>query len=205
MRDGQRLLDIVCASVGLALAWPLFLIAAALIKFEDGGPVFFRQERIGRGGKPFQIWKFRSMRSNPAGAALLTVADDPRVTRVGRVLRRTKLDELPQLINVISGEMRLVGPRPEVARYVACYTPEQRRVLALTPGITDPASLAFIDEGTLLAVTADPDRAYIEQIMPEKIRLNLEYAARATIVSDIGLIFHTLRDILSHTVRGWQG
>jgi lipopolysaccharide/colanic/teichoic acid biosynthesis glycosyltransferase len=137
------------------------------------------------------MWKFRSMRAS-TGGPLITAAGDPRITRVGRLLRGTKLDELPQLWNVLLGEMSLVGPRPEVRRYVDRYTVEQRRLLALTPGITDPASLAFIDEELILAREPDPERAYIERIMPRKIQLNLRYAERATLATDVQTLASTL-------------
>jgi lipopolysaccharide/colanic/teichoic acid biosynthesis glycosyltransferase len=189
----KRGFDLLAAGAGLLLLWPLFLAVALAIRFGDGGPVFFRQERVGRGGKPFRMWKFRSMRVNAERAGpLLTVGGDPRVTPVGRVLRRTKLDELPQLLNVLKSEMSLVGPRPEVARYVACYTDAQRAVLELVPGITDPASLAYLDEEALLAKAADPELAYRTQVMPAKIDLNLAYAARASLAGDIGVIAATV-------------
>jgi lipopolysaccharide/colanic/teichoic acid biosynthesis glycosyltransferase len=159
--------------------------------------VFFRQERIGEGGRPFRIWKFRSMRAMSAhDGRLITVAGDPRITPIGRRLRAGKLDELPQLLNVLAGEMTLVGPRPEVGRYVALYTPAQAQVLALRPGITDPASLAFIDEERRLAGAAEPERAYVEAIMPQKIALNLAYAAHASIWSDALVIARTVMRVL---------
>lgn len=193
----KRIFDFVTAFWGLLLLAPLFTILAAAIKLDDGGPVFFRHERVGRGGKPFGMYKFRSMRVDASKiGGPLTVGGDPRITRVGRWLRKSKLDELPQLWNVLRGEMSLVGPRPEVSKYVALYTPEQRAVLRVTPGITDPGSIRFRDEEQLLAQAPDPERAYIETIMPEKIRLNLEYAARATFWRDIGVIFATLARIL---------
>lgn len=193
MRASKRVLDVVLAAAALIALSPLLAAVALAITLDDGGPVFFRQERIGEGGRPFRIWKFRSMRAAPAaGGRLVTVAGDPRITRIGRRLRASKLDELPQLLNVLAGEMSLVGPRPEVGRYVALYTPAQARVLALRPGITDPASLAFIDEERRLAGTADPERAYVEAIMPDKIALNLAYAARASLWTDAGVIARTV-------------
>jgi lipopolysaccharide/colanic/teichoic acid biosynthesis glycosyltransferase len=191
----KRLVDVLAASLGLALLAPLWLATALLMLLQDGGPVLFRQERIGRGGRPFLLWKFRTMRHR-AGGELLTVAGDPRITLLGRFLRRTKLDELPQLWNVLRGEMSLVGPRPEVRRYVERYTCDQRRVLDLYPGITDPASLAYVDEERVLTGFADPELAYVERIMPEKIRLNLEYAAHATVLSDLALIVRTIAVVL---------
>lgn len=191
-RPGKRLFDLVWALVGLLLLWPVFLLIAGLIRLDDGGPVFYRQERVGLGGRPFRIWKFRTMVANAEQlGTLLTVAADPRLTRVGRWLRRVKLDELPQLFNVVTGDMSLVGPRPEVPRYVAHYSAEQRSVLNLVPGITDPAAVANWDESAALA-GADPERAYLERLLPEKISLSLEYARRATVRSDFVVILKTI-------------
>ena len=187
----NRLADLVAAGLGLALLSPLYLATALAVLLYDGPPVMFRQERIGRGGQPFHLWKFRTMRP-ASGGPLLTVAGDTRITPLGRFLRRTKLDELPQLWNVLKGEMSLVGPRPEVRRYVERYTPDQRRVLALTPGITDPASLKYFDEERVLAAFPDPESAYIEVIMPQKISLNLHYAAQATFLSDLAVILKSI-------------
>lgn len=193
MNLAKRLFDLVASIFGIIVLSPIFLLVALLIKVDDGGPVFFRQERIGYRGKPFYIWKFRSMVVNaPKLGGALTVGRDPRITRVGYWLRKLKLDELPQLFNVLLGEMSLVGPRPEVAKYVALYTPEQRKVLELMPGITDPASIRYCTENEVLAQASDPERTYIEEIMPEKIRLNLGYAARANLLSDCLIIAQTL-------------
>lgn len=194
MNPGKRAFDITVTIVGLALAFPLMAVIAAIIVADDGFPVLFRQERIGRGGAPFSILKFRTMvRDAQARGIPLTVGDDPRVTRVGRCLRRTKLDELPQLFNVLRGEMSLVGPRPEVPRYVALYTDDQRRVLALRPGITDPASIVFCNESAVLARYPDPQEAYVKKVMPEKIRINLAYAQRRSVAADLGILLRTLR------------
>jgi len=193
MKLEKRLFDIVASAIGLLVLWPVFLVIAVLIKLEDGGPVFYRQERIGYKGGPFKIWKFRTMVVNADKLGKpLTVGRDPRITRVGYWLRKFKLDELPQLLNVLLGEMSLVGPRPEVPQYVALYTPEQRRVLDLVPGITDPASIKFANEAELLAEASNPEKFYIEHIMPTKIRLNMEYASHATLWSDILVILKTL-------------
>ena len=186
----KRLFDLFWASLGLILLWPLFVLIAFLIKHEDGGPVFFRQVRIGRHGIPFRIWKFRSMVPNALGIPL-TVGTDPRITRTGHWLRRLKLDELPQLFNVIAGQMSLVGPRPEVARYVDAYTSEQKKVLQLSPGITDIASVRYCNESEVLAQADDPERTYCEEIVSAKIGLNLEYAKHATIASDFLVILRT--------------
>lgn len=189
----KRLFDIFWATFGLILLWPVFLAVALLCKLEDRGPVFFRQERIGWKGRPFQIWKFRTMvvdaeRLGPS----ITVGGDPRITRIGRWLRQSKLDELPQLINVLLGEMSLVGPRPEVPFYVGMYSEEQRRVLDLRPGITDLASIKFRRESDLLATAEDPGRSYLEEIMPEKIQINLRYATQAGLLQDFKVILMTL-------------
>jgi lipopolysaccharide/colanic/teichoic acid biosynthesis glycosyltransferase len=196
----KRILDLVLTSLGLSLLWPLMLLIAGLVRLEDGGPAIFSQERIGKDGIAFQIYKFRSMRPVSQGR-LLTVAGDRRITRIGGVLRRTKLDELPQLLNVLRGDMSLVGPRPEVRRYVERYTPDQRLLLKLKPGITDPASITFLDEERILAAAPDPERAYVEMIMPEKIRINLGYAARATPWSDLYTIAVTLRSLVQRSPR----
>ena len=194
MTTAKRVFDFAGALLGLAVAAPLLLAIALVVRLDDGGPVLYRQWRVGREGRAFRLWKFRTMAdgADRAGPAL-TMGSDPRVTRVGRWLRRSKLDELPQLLNVVRGEMSLVGPRPEVPRYVAHYDAEQRRVLHLTPGITDPGSMRFPDEGEILARAADPERVYIEEVMPEKLRTSLEYAARATLWTDLLVLLRTLR------------
>ncbi len=193
MTPAKRLFDLAAAGTGLLVLAPLLAAIGLLILVEDGRPVFFRQERVGRDGRPFRIWKFRTMvRDAERRGTAITVGRDPRITRIGHWLRRFKLDELPQLWNVVRGEMSLVGPRPEVPRYVALYTPEQRRVLALVPGITDPASIAYRDEAALLAESDDPERLYVERIMPDKIRINLDYAARRSLWSDLRVILETL-------------
>lgn len=189
----KRAFDSFWATLGLLLLWPLFLVVGLLIKLEDRGSVFFRQRRIGWHGHPFRMWKFRTMvvDAELKGSAL-TVGRDPRITRVGHWLRATKVDELPQLLNVWTGEMSLVGPRPEVQKYVDLYSTEQREVLELRPGITDLASVKYRRESDLLAASSDPDRTYVEEVMPEKIRINLEYAAQASIWADVRVILLTL-------------
>ncbi len=190
---GKRLFDVSFSALGVLLLLPFFLLIALIILVGDGAPVFFRQERVGYRGRLFRIYKFRTMVRNAEHLGQpLTVGQDARITRVGRWLRKHKLDELPQLINVLRGEMSLVGPRPEVPRYVARYSSEQQRVLDLVPGITDPASIAFRDEAGLLAGCEDSEQVYVERIMPEKIRLNLAYAARAGVASDVGVMLRTL-------------
>ena len=198
MNQVVRIRDMCAAALGLLVVWPVLLAIAVAIVLDDGRPVLFRQERIGHRGRPFRMWKFRTMVVGAERSGqLLTVGADRRITRVGRWLRRYKLDELPQLVNVLRGEMRLVGPRPEVSRYVALYTPTQRRVLDLVPGITDPASVRFVHESDeLAAAAADAERLYVTDIMPEKIRLNLDYAARANAWTDLSVVLATVRQLV---------
>lgn len=192
-RPGQRLLDVVVAAVALVLLSPLLLAVAAWIRLDSPGPVFFRQERVGRGGRLFRIHKFRTMVDGAALQGLpLTVGDDARITRAGRWLRQRRLDELPQFIDVLRGDMSVVGPRPELPRYVAHYPAALRdAVLSLRPGITDPSSLAYIDEAGLLAAAADPEREYVDVILPRKLRIAADYAARATAWSDLQVLAAT--------------
>lgn len=186
----RRLLDVLASATGLFVLFPLFVLVAAAVKWSSRGPVFHRGERVGRGGKTFALYKFRSMRVGENGPAI-TRAGDPRVTAIGRFLRRTKLDELPQLINVVTGDMSLVGPRPEAPKYVAMYDAAQRRILAARPGMTSPASLHYRFEEAQL-VGPDWEAAYIQRIMPEKLRIDLEYLDRRTLGSDLGLIAQTI-------------
>ena len=194
----KRLLDLLAALFGLLLLAPLFLLIAAAIKLDSPGPVFFRQERVGRHGVLFRIHKFRSMvHDAPALGLPLTLGADPRVTRCGAWLRRSRIDELPQLIDVLQGTMSLVGPRPDVPRYVAHYPAALReRALAVRPGITDPASLAFLDEGERLARATDPEREYIDHILPRKLQAAADYAERATLWTDLGVLWRTLVALL---------
>jgi lipopolysaccharide/colanic/teichoic acid biosynthesis glycosyltransferase len=187
----KRLFDVICSALGLLLLSPLLLLAALWVKLDSPGPALFRQTRVGRYGVPFTIHKFRTMRVEPGAA--ITVGADPRITRSGHFLRQTKLDELPQLWDVLRGAMSLVGPRPELPRYVELYPADLReRVLAVRPGITDPASLAFSHEAELLAAAADPEREYREVVMPAKLKLSADYAARASLATDLRLILATL-------------
>ena len=188
------MLDLVVSLLGLALLSPLLLCTALAIKLDSRGPVFFRQQRVGRHGVPFYIHKFRTMVFDaPSRGLPLTVGDDPRITRIGAWLRRRRIDELPQLIDVLAGTMSLVGPRPEVPRWVAHYPDDLRqRVLGVRPGITDPSTLLFVDEATLLARAADPEREYIEVILPRKLAAAAAYAEQATLWSDIGVLGRTL-------------
>ena len=202
----KRLFDLLASGLGLLVLGPLLLLLALAIKFDSPGPVFFRQKRVGRHGVVFCIHKFRTMVHRDgveevgaaASALQLTVGADPRITRVGALLRRTKLDELAQLIDVLRGRMSLVGPRPEVPRYVTTYPPDLRdKVLGVRPGITDPASLAFRDESALLAAAADPEREYVEVVLPAKLRLSARYIDQATFGGDLRLIAATLSALWS--------
>jgi lipopolysaccharide/colanic/teichoic acid biosynthesis glycosyltransferase len=189
----KRQFDLFFSFMGVSLFLPLGALIALMIKIEDGGPIFFIQERVGYRGKLFRMIKFRTMvrEADKVGTAI-TIGNDPRITRIGRWLRRFKLDEFPQLFNVLKGEMSFVGPRPEVPRYVAAYNDREREVLDLIPGITDPASIIYRNESEILGKCDDPEKQYIEKIMPDKIRINLEYARRANIMSDIFVILQTL-------------
>lgn len=176
-------LDRVISAFGLILLLPVFVLVALAVRWGGGaGPIIYRQERIGKDGKPFHLYKFRTMRIGSDAKGLLTVGGrDPRITLVGTVIRKYKLDELPQLWNVLKGDMSMVGPRPEVQKYVAHYTPEQRHILSVRPGITDFASIQFRQENELLVASPDPERTYIEDILPEKIRLNRIYIKDASV------------------------
>lgn len=191
----KRVFDVLCAALGLLILLVPGLLVAAWIKRDSPGPVFFRQERVGRGGRLFRIHKFRTMRVDaPSLGPQITIGADPRITRSGQWLRASKVDELPQLLDVLRGEMSLVGPRPEVPRYVAFYPDELREVvLSVRPGITDPASLSFRHESELLAASADPERTYVEQVLPEKLQLSADYIRRATVGRDLVVILQTLR------------
>ena len=194
----KRIFDIVASGIGLILHSPLFVILAIWIKCDSIGPVFYKQVRVGRNNMDFQLFKFRSMRVGSDKKGLITVGGhDPRITRSGYYIRKYKLDEFPQLINVFKGDMSLVGPRPEVRKYVDMYTEEQMHVLDVRPGITDLASIRYRNENELLERVNDPDKYYVEVIMPDKLRINLEYVARHSFTFDIRLIFQTFRAIVS--------
>ena len=190
----KRLFDVLMSSLGLLMLGPSLLLIALAVKLDSPGPVFFRQERVGRFGQPFRIHKFRTMRHEPQGAGpQITVGGDARITRVGRVLRQGKLDELPQLIDVWLGTMSLVGPRPEVPRYVAHYPPAMRdKVLSVRPGITDIASIEYRDEGAVLARAADPEHAYLHEVLPHKLALAAQYVDQASVWTDVKLILRTI-------------
>ena len=193
----KRLFDIVASGCGLIVLSPLLLIIAIWIKCDSEGPVFYRQVRVGKNNKDFRIYKFRSMRIGADKAGLITVGGrDPRVTRSGYYIRKYKLDELAQLINVFVGDMSLVGPRPEVRKYVDMYTPEQMHVLDVRPGVTDLASIRYRNENELLEKAEDPDKYYIEVIMQDKLRINLEYVQNHSFWYDIKLIFGTFWAII---------
>jgi lipopolysaccharide/colanic/teichoic acid biosynthesis glycosyltransferase len=193
----KRFIDLLSSFVGMTLLSPLLLVLAVLVKLDSAGPVFYRGVRVGRFGRPFRMFKFRTMVANadqvggPSSAA-----DDVRITRAGRFLRKYKLDELPQLMNVLRGEMSLVGPRPEVLQYVAMYSNEEKAILTVAPGITDWASVWNRNEGALLAGSLDPERVYLEQIRPEKIRLQLEYVKNQSFGTDIRILLATFKAIL---------
>jgi len=192
----KRLFDVLFSLFALLFLCPIFLLIALWIMADSGLPVFYIQQRVGRYRKSFGLYKFRTMRNNSAGKGLLTIGRDSRITKSGHFLRKYKLDELPQFLNVLKGEMSIVGPRPEVGKYVDLYTTEQLRVLDVRPGITDLASLTYIDESDLLSRSADPEKTYIEEIMPHKLNLNLEYLKRRTFGSDLRLVLQTLKKSL---------
>lgn len=188
----KRLFDIIASGLGLIILSPLFIVLAVWIKLDSQGAVFFRQVRVGRFNKDFRIFKFRSMRLGADKGSLVTIGGhDPRITRSGYFIRKFKLDEFPQLINVFMGDMSLVGPRPEVRHYVDYWTPEQMHVLDVRPGITDPASIKFRNENELIGQANDPEKYYIEVIMQEKIKLYLEYVDKHSFWYDLMLIFKT--------------
>lgn len=188
----KRCFDIVCSAIGLILLCPLFVIVAIWIKLDSKGPVFYRQVRVGRKNKDFRIYKFRSMAVDSDKKGLITIGGkDSRVTRVGYYIRKYKIDELPQLINVFIGDMSFVGPRPEVRKYVDMYTAEQLRVLDVRPGITDAASIKYRNENDLLATQSNPELYYIQVIMQDKLQINLDYVANHSFIKDINLIFKT--------------
>lgn len=194
----KRVFDVIASGLGLICLSPLFLVLAVWIKMDSPGAVFYRQIRVGRGNKDFRLFKFCSMRPDSDKQGLITVGGrDPRVTRSGYYIRKYKLDELPQLINVFLGDMSLVGPRPEVRKYVDMYTPEQLHVLDVRPGITSLASIRYRNENEILAEATDPDKAYIEQVMPDKLAIDLEYVSKASLWTDIKLIFETFKVIVT--------
>ncbi len=195
---GKRLFDILSSFFVLIHIWPFMLIIAILVVFSGRGGVFFTQKRVGRNEKEFKLYKFRTMRVDSEQKGQLTVGgDDPRITKAGRFLRRFKLDELPQLLNVLAGSMSVVGPRPEVSKYTNMYTPDQKKVLSVRPGLTDYASIEYIDENDLLGQSQDPEKTYIDEVMPAKLKLNLKYIEEQGFLTDLRIIFKTLGKIIS--------
>jgi lipopolysaccharide/colanic/teichoic acid biosynthesis glycosyltransferase len=195
----KRIFDLFFALVGIIILMPLLLAIAVWIKFDSSGPIFFRQTRIGQFGCEFRIYKFRTMIANAESLGQqITTANDQRITAIGKFLRKYKLDELPQLLNVIKGEMSLVGPRPEVPKYVALYSSEQQRILEVRPGITDLASIEFRNESEMLAKATNPEEFYIQEIMPKKLKLNIQYIEQANIRLDLFIIFQTIWRVVVH-------
>jgi lipopolysaccharide/colanic/teichoic acid biosynthesis glycosyltransferase len=189
----KRLFDIVLSAVGLIVLAPLMLLVAVLVRLSSPGPVLFRQERFGMGLRPFTIYKFRTMVADaPARGAAITCGDDPRITPLGRLLRSTKIDELPQLFNVLRGDMSFVGPRPEVRRYVEMFQEDYREILAVRPGITDLASIEYRNESEILGRSTNPQVEYVSRILPHKIRLGKEYRRRSSMLFDMSLILRTV-------------
>lgn len=196
----KRLLDLVIASLGLVIVLPICALVTIAIVLTSPGPVLFRQTRIGQFGKPFTILKFRTMRNHSDTGARLTVGEDLRLTRLGKLIRRLKVDELPQLINVVRGEMSLVGPRPELPEYVALYSERDARlVLSVRPGITGAASVAFPDESIQLDRSDDPERAYIQEFMPKKLELERSYIENWSLRRDLGLLVRTAFALVGRT------
>ena len=192
-----RLLDIVLSLLGLLFLLPIFLILAVWIKFDSQGSIFFRQIRVGKDGRDFRIYKFRTMIVNAEKMGIITIGErDPRITNSGYFLRKYKLDELPQLINVLKGEMSFVGPRPEVRKYVEMYNQEQLKILTIKPGITDYASIEYINEDEILGKSLDPEKTYIEEIMPQKIKYNMKYINNKTVIEYFKIIFLTIIKII---------
>ena len=192
----KRIFDITLSLFGLIILLPFMLIIAILIKIDSKGSVFFKQIRVTKNGKEFKIFKYRTMKVGSDKYSQITVGKDGRITKLGSFLRKYKLDEIPQLINVLIGDMSLVGPRPEVPKYVALYTDEQKEILKVRAGITDYASIEFSDENDLLALEEEPEKAYIEKIMPKKIELNKKYLSETSVLTDIKIILLTIKKIL---------
>ena len=192
----KRIFDIILSLFGLIILLPFMLIIAIFIKLDSKGPVFFKQLRVTKNEREFKIFKYRTMRVGSDKYSQITVGKDDRITKIGSFLRKYKLDEIPQLINVLIGDMSLVGPRPEVPKYVALYTDEQKEILKVRAGITDYASIEFSNENDLLALEEDPEKAYIEKVMPKKIELNKKYLSEISILTDIRIILLTIKKIL---------
>lgn len=193
----KRLFDILFSLIVLTIGLPFALIIALLILADSKGRVLYKQSRVGRNNVDFQLYKFRTMCTGADKGSLITVGgDDARITKVGRFLRKYKIDEFPQFLNILKGEMSIVGPRPEVRKYVNMYTPEQMRVLSVRPGLTDYASIRYVNENELLATSPDPEKTYIEEIMPDKLKLNLKYIDEQSVGTDLRIILMTLKAIV---------
>ena len=202
----KRAFDIILALAGLVILSPVLAVVALFIKCDSEGPVFFKQERVGRKFRPFLIYKFRTMRPPSAGGGFpLTVGRAPRITRVGWTLRKIKLDEIPQLINVLKGDMSFVGPRPEVPQFVELFRQEYTEILAVRPGITDLASLKYRDEAALLGKAEDPEREYLSHVLPDKIRLAKDYLRHSSFVFDLRLILKTLFKLFDYRTSSAKG
>ncbi len=198
----KRIFDIFFSVIGLVIVFPFFIIISLMIIIDSRGGIFYKQLRVGKEGEEFYLLKFRSMQTDAEKKGLLTVgARDNRITRIGYYLRKSKCDELPQLINVLSGKMSLVGPRPEVRKYVDMYTAEQKMVLSVKPGITDYASIEYSNENERLAKTENPEQVYVDEIMPAKLKLNLKYIAERGIVTDLKIIFKTIGKIIARSKK----
>jgi len=192
----KRLFDIIVSSLGIIILSPFLLLTAVTIKLDSKGPVFFKQTRVGKDEKQFNIYKFRTMVTDAEKQGMqITVGDDPRITKIGRFLRKYKLDEFPQLFNVFIGNMSFVGPRPEVPKYIALYDSKQKSILKVRPGITEEASIKYKDESEILAKSSCPEKTYIEEIMPKKIELNLNYIKNISLLYDISLMLKTIFSI----------
>ncbi len=193
----KRIFDVVLSAIGLLVLLPFFLVLAIFIVLDSKGGVFYKQVRVGKNNTDFYLYKFRSMRTDADKQGLLTVGGrDPRITKIGYFIRKYKIDELSQLINVLKGDMSLVGPRPEVRKYVDLYSPEQLQVLSVKPGITDPASIAYFNENELLAKSPHPEETYIKEVMPAKLKINLAYINNRNFVTDLKIILKTLAKIV---------
>lgn len=201
-RVAKRTADIAFAATGLAVTWPLIGAAALAVITDSPGPALYRSRRMGLGGREFDLLKLRTMRAAPAAAPLVTAASDNRITRVGRWLRRTKIDELPQLLNVVAGDLSLVGPRPEVKRYADKYPHEYSEILGVRPGITDRATLQFVDEEQLLASQSNPEEYYVTSVLPQKIDLYLRYVRNPSLVEDASILLSTAAKLARRLVPG---
>lgn len=198
----KRILDFFVAATGLILLSPLLLLAAILIKLDSRGPILFKQKRVGQNFRPFLIYKFRTMHEATHTTSLLTIGADPRITRTGKYLRASKIDELPQLMNILKGEMSLVGPRPELPKYVELFRPDYEKILTVRPGLTDLASLKYSDEASILGEAVNPEREYVSRLLPDKIRLANEYIDRSSFLFDARLILETVIKIFGfHQLR----